>query len=69
MLYNNDIEQGETAMSIIYPYVAVVYNSCDCELVRHYCDNLSQLKISMLEFLDTVSDGDRIEFLTDVEVD
>lgn len=56
-------------MKRVYPFAATVFNGLDCEIARIYCDNKDQLKNSVLEILDTIEDGDRIEFKTDLEVD
>ena len=46
----------------VYPFEAVLFNSLDCELCRCYCDTKDQLRNSVLELLETIEDGDRIEF-------
>lgn len=46
----------------VYPFEAVLFNSMDCELCRCYCDTKEQLNNAVRELLDTLADGDRIEF-------
>lgn len=46
----------------VYPFEAVLFNSMDCELCRCYCDTHDQMANAVFELLETIEDGDRIEF-------
>lgn len=45
-----------------YMFVVRLYNSCDCEIACEYCDTKEQVNAIVAEWIETIENGDRIEF-------
>ena len=45
-----------------YKYVVRLFNSCDCEICTSFCDTKQEISEVIRGWLETLEDGDRIEF-------